>query len=77
MTYAFHLENFSILCLKDEYVTRGASCFKLYSRCYVTWWLLTMGIVGSLRPSSKDAVLVSPNTFNVDGLNAVKTILPQ
>ena len=77
--FQFRPVNVSILHLKYDYRAWSESRFASYSHCYVTWYPLTTGIVASLCPSARDAVLVTryPTPFISASLNSFLRFLPQ
>ena len=52
--FSFQPVNVCILNLKGEYGSRSENLSTCYSRCYVTWCPLILGIFASLFPSSRD-----------------------
>ena len=77
--YKFRPVNVSIPHLKSEYHVWSESRFACYFHSYITWWPLTMGIVTSQFPSSREAAFVTHclTPFTLACLNSIKRFLLQ
>ena len=77
--YKFRPVNVSIPHLKSEYHVWSESRFACYFHSNITWWPLTMGIVTSQFPSSREAAFVTHclTPFTLACLNSIKRFLLQ
>ena len=77
--FQFHPMNVSILCLKYKFRVRSESRFICYPPCYIIRCPLTMGIVASQYPASRDAALMTCylTALILMCLKPLKIILPQ